>query len=177
LLRFFAGSFGPVPSPVIIFLAIMALAAFVMNNTTFGRELYAIGGNREAARLSGLPLSRDLLLAYATSGLLAGLAGLMLAAQLLEGSSLIGKGYELDSIAAVVVGGASLFGGSGDPIRAVIGGLIIATILNIMNLVGIQSQPQLVIKGLVILVAVFFSSGDGPRRLVRSFGSLARKKA
>ena len=80
-------------------------------------------------------------------------------------------------VAAVVVGGASLFGGSGDPIRAVIGGLIIATILNIMNLVGIQSQPQLVIKGLVILVAVFFSSGDGSRRLVRSFGSFARKKA
>jgi ribose transport system permease protein len=173
----FAGSFGPIPAPVIIFLLIMAAAAFVMNNTTFGRELYAIGGNREAARLSGLPLTRDLLLAYAISGLLAGLAGLMLAAQLLEGSSLIGKGYELDSIAAVVVGGASLFGGSGDPIRAVIGGLIIATILNIMNLVGIQSQPQLVIKGLVILVAVFFSSGDGPRRLVRSFGSLGRKKA
>jgi ribose transport system permease protein len=174
---FFAGSLGPIPSPVIIFLVIMVLAAFVMNNTTFGRELYAIGGNREAARLSGLPLTRDLLLAYAISGLLAGIAGLMLAAQLLEGSSLIGKGYELDSIAAVVVGGASLFGGSGDPIRAVIGGLIIATILNIMNLVGIQSQPQLVIKGLVILVAVFFSSGDGPRRLVRSLSSFRRKKA
>ncbi len=173
----FAGSFGPIPAPVIIFLVIMGVAAFVMNNTTFGRELYAIGGNREAARLSGLPLTRDLLLAYAISGLLAGLTGLMLAAQLLQGSSLIGKGYELDSIAAVVVGGASLFGGSGDPIRAVIGGLIIATILNIMNLVGIQSQPQLVIKGLVILVAVFFSSGDGPRRLIRSIGSLGRKKA
>jgi ribose transport system permease protein len=173
----FAGSLGAIPAPVIIFLVIMAAAAFVMNNTTIGRELYAIGGNREAARLSGLPLTRDLLFAYVISGVLAGLAGLMLAAQLLEGSSLIGKGYELDSIAAVVVGGASLFGGSGDPIRAVIGGLIIATILNIMNLMGIQSQPQLVIKGLVILVAVFFSSGDGPRRLVRSFGSLARKKA
>ncbi len=109
--------------------------AFVMSNTTFGRELYAIGGNREAARLSGLPINRDLLLAYSSSGLLAGLAGLMLASQLLEGSSLVGRGYELDSIAAVVVGGASLFGGSGDPIRSVIGGLIIATILNIMNLI------------------------------------------
>jgi ribose transport system permease protein len=173
----FAGSLGPIPSPVIIFVVITAIAAFVMNNTTVGRELYAIGGNREAARLSGLPLTRDLLLAYVISGFLAGVAGLMLAAQLLEGSSLIGKGYELDSIAAVVVGGASLFGGSGDPIRAVIGGLIIATILNIMNLMGIQSQPQLVIKGLVILVAVFFSSGDGPRRLLRAFASRSRKQA
>jgi ribose transport system permease protein len=174
---FFAGSLGPVPAPVIIFLVITAIAAFVMNNTTFGRELYAIGGNREAARLSGLPIDRDLLLAYVTSGLMAGLAGLMLGAQLLEGSSLIGKGYELDSIAAVVVGGASLFGGSGDPLRAVIGGLIIATILNIMNLVGIQSQPQLVIKGLVILIAVFFTSGVGLRRLRRALGARSRKRA
>jgi ribose transport system permease protein len=107
---------------------------------------------------------------------LAGLAGLMLASQLLEGSSLVGRGYELDSIAAVVVGGASLFGGSGDPIRSVIGGLIIATILNIMNLMGIQSQPQLVIKGFVILIAVFFSSGDAPRRVLRSLASLSRKR-
>jgi len=172
----FSGSVGPIPAPVIIFLVIMTVAAFVMNNTTFGRELYAIGGNREAARLSGLPINRDLLLAYTISGLLAGLAGLMLASQLLEGSSLVGRGYELDSIAAVVVGGASLFGGSGDPIRSVIGGLIIATILNIMNLMGIQSQPQLVIKGFVILIAVFFSSGDAPRRLLRSLGSLYRRR-
>lgn len=172
----FAGSLGPIPAPVMIFLVIMVAAAFVMSNLTFGRELYAIGGNREAARLSGLPINRDLLLAYAISGLLAGLAGLMLASQLLEGSSLVGRGYELDSIAAVVVGGASLFGGSGDPIRSVIGGLIIATILNIMNLMGIQSQPQLVIKGFVILIAVFFSSGDAPRRLLRSLGSLSRRR-
>ncbi len=171
---FFAGMVGPIPTPVIIFLVIMVVAAFVMSNTTFGRELYAIGGNREASRLSGLPINRDLLIAYTISGVLAGLAGLMLASQLLEGSSLVGRGYELDSIAAVVVGGASLFGGSGDPIRSVIGGLIIATILNIMNLMGIQSQPQLVIKGLVILIAVFFSSGDAPRRLLRFFRSLSK---
>ncbi|HEY0789452.1 MAG TPA: ABC transporter permease [Chthoniobacterales bacterium] len=173
----FAGSLGPIPAPVVVFLIITAIAAFVMNNTTTGRELYAIGGNREAARLSGLPLSRDLLLAYVVSGFLAGLAGLMLAAQLLEGSSLIGQGYELDSIAAVVVGGASLFGGSGDPIRAVIGGLIIATILNIMNLMGIQSQPQLVIKGLVILIAVFFTSGTGLRGLLKTLRSRTRGSA
>ncbi len=163
---FFSGTVASIPSPIIIFLAVMIVTYFVFNNTTFGRELYAIGGNREASRLSGLPLNRDLLATYTISGTLSGLAGLMLAAQLLQGSSLIGQGYELDAIAAVVVGGASLFGGTGDPVRAVIGGLIIAAILNIMNLVGIESQPQLVIKGAVILVAVFFSSGDGPRRLL-----------
>lgn len=170
----FAGNVLGIPSPVIIFLGVMLIAAFVMQFTTFGRQLYAIGGNPEAARLSGLPVSRNLTAAYVTSGVLAGVAGLMLAAQLSQGSSLIGQGYELNSIAAAVVGGTSLFGGTGNPISAVIGGLIIGTISNIMNLVGIQSEPQLVILGVVILVAVFFTSGSGPRRLVRAVRRLVR---
>ncbi|MDI3279612.1 ABC transporter permease, partial [Arthrobacter sp. AL08] len=99
------------------------------------------------------------------SGLLAGLAGLIAAAQLLQGSSLIGTGYELDAIAAVVVGGASLMGGKGDPISAVIGVFILATIINIMNLVGISSEPQLVIKGAVVVIAVFLSSAGGVQRI------------
>ncbi len=130
-----------------------------------GRRLYAIGGNREAARLSGLPVSRDLLFTYTLSSLLASLAGLVAAAQLLQGSSLIGRGYELDSIAAVVVGGASLIGGRGDPISSVIGVFVLATIINIMNLVGISSEPQLVIKGVVIVLAVFLSSAGGVSRI------------
>jgi ribose transport system permease protein len=154
-----------IPSPVVIFLAIMLGAAFVSRYTRFGRRLYAIGGNQEAARLSGLPVSRDLLATYTLSGTLAGVAGLLAAAQLLEGSSLIGQGYELDAIAAVVVGGASLAGGRGDPISAVIGGFIIQIIINIMNLVGIASNPQLLIKGAVIVVAVFLSSASGVQRL------------
>jgi ribose transport system permease protein len=170
----FAGNVLGIPSPVIIFLVVMLVAAFVMQFTTFGRQLYAIGGNPEAARLSGLPVNRNLTAAYVTSGVLAGVAGLMLAAQLSQGSSLIGQGYELNSIAAAVVGGTSLFGGTGNPISAVIGGLIIGTISNIMNLVGIQSEPQLVILGVVILVAVFFTSGSGPRRLVRAVRRLVR---
>ncbi len=170
----FAGDALGIPTPVIIFLAVMLIAAFVMQFTTFGRQLYAIGGNPEAARLSGLPVNRNLIAAYVTSGLLAGLAGLMLAAQLLQGSSLMGQGYELNAIAAAVVGGTSLFGGTGNPISAVIGGLIIGTIANIMNLVGIQSEPQLVILGVVILIAVFFTSGDGPRRLSRAVLRLMR---
>lgn len=174
----FAGYLGPVPIDILIFVAIMVVAAFVMVYTAFGRELYAIGGNVDAARVSGLPVGRDLLLAYVLSSCLAGLAGVILACQLQEGSSLVGRGYELDAIAAVVVGGASLFGGTGDPVRSVIGGLIIGTILNIMNLLGIAAQPQLVIKGLVILIAVFFSSGDGAKRLaswVRAGGPWARR--
>lgn len=164
-LELFAGEIGSVPHPVVIFLVVTAVAAFVMRYTGYGRRLYAIGGNAEAARLSGLPVRRDLMTVYTTSAFLAGLAGLMLAAQLSQGSSLVGQGYELDSIAAAVVGGSSLFGATGDPISSVVGGLIIATIGNIMNLRGIASEPQLVIRGLLILIAVFFTSGGSDRLL------------
>lgn len=140
--------------------------------TTYGRRLYAIGGNLDAARLSGLPVSRDLMLTYTLSGLLAGLAGLLAAGQLLEGSSLIGQGYELNAIAAVVVGGASLFGGTGSPIAAVIGGLIVGIVNNILNLLGVSSQPQLVIQGGVIIVAVFFSSAGGIHRISAALSRL-----
>jgi ribose transport system permease protein len=157
-------------NPVLIFILVTLVAAFVTKFTTFGRRLYAIGGNPEAARLSGLPVHRDLLVTYTLSGLLAGLAGLIAAAQLLQGSSLIGTGYELDAIAAVVVGGASLMGGKGDPISAVIGVFILATIINIMNLVGISSEPQLVIKGAVVVIAVFLSSAGGVQRISGALG-------
>jgi ribose transport system permease protein len=99
------------------------------------------------------------------------LAGLIAAAQLQQGSSLIGVGYELDAIAAVVVGGASLMGGKGDPVSAVIGVFVLATIINVMNLVGISSEPQLLIKGAVIIVAVFLSSAGGVQRISNSFSS------
>jgi ribose transport system permease protein len=170
---FFSGHVAGVPSPIVFFVIVTAIAAFVARYTTFGRHLYAIGGNREAARLSGLPVARDLMVTYTVSGLLAGLAGLLAAGQLLEGSSLIGQGYELDAIAAVVVGGASLFGGTGSPIGAVIGGFIIGIINNILNLLGISSQPQLVIKGLVIVIAVFFSSAGGVTRISAALSKLA----
>jgi ribose transport system permease protein len=170
-LNLFNVQIAGIPRPVIIFFVVMLVAAFVTKMTTFGRQLYAIGGNAEAARLSGLPVRRNLVAVYAISGFLAGLAGLMLSAQLLQGSSLVGAGYELDSIAAVVVGGASLFGGTGDPISAVVGGLIIGTLLNIMNLLGVASETQLVIKGGVILVAVFFTTGVGVRVIRKLSGA------
>jgi ribose transport system permease protein len=171
------GGIAGVHSPILIFLFVALAAGFVSRYTTFGRRLYAIGGNREAARLSGLPVSRDLLITYTLSGLLAGLAGLLAAAQLLQGSSLIGRGYELDAIAAVVVGGASLAGGKGNPISAVIGVFLLATIINIMNLAGISSEPQLVIKGAVIIVAVFLSSSDGVARITSTVLKLRPAKA
>ena len=166
------GRIAGIATPVVIFVVITAVAAFCSRYTTFGRRLYAIGGNREAARLSGLPVRRDLLVTYVLSGVLAGLAGLLAAAQLTQGSSLIGRGYELDAIAAVVVGGASLVGGKGDPLSSVIGVFVLATIVNIMNLVGISSEPQLVIKGAVIIAAVFLSSAGGVERISNAFARL-----
>lgn len=166
------GKIAGVAAPILIFVAVTIVASFCSRYTTFGRRLYAIGGNREAARLSGLPVNRDLLVTYTLSGLLAGLAGLLAAAQLMQGSSLIGRGYELDAIAAVVVGGASLAGGTGDPLSAVIGVFVLATIENIMNLAGISSEPQLVIKGAVIIAAVFLSSAGGVARISTAVGRM-----
>lgn len=162
---FATGNIFGVPNPVMIFIVTTLIAWFVARYTSLGRRLYALGGNPEAARLSGLPVQRDLVLTYAVSGFLAGLGGLIAAAQLLQGSSLIGSGYELDAIAAVVVGGASLLGGKGDPLNTIVGVFVLALILNIMNLVGISSEPQLVIKGGVILLAVFLSSAGGVQRI------------
>lgn len=173
-LQIFTGSFLGLPNSVLIVFVVMISSAYVMKYTTFGRQLYAIGGNPEAARLSGLPVNRNLITTYVISSLLAGLAGCILAAQLHQGSSLLGKGYELNAIAAAVVGGTSLFGGTGNPISAVIGGLLIGIISNIMNLVGILPEPQLIVLGVVILIAVFFTNEEGSKRLLRIIKSFRR---
>ncbi|KRE76007.1 ABC transporter permease [Arthrobacter sp. Soil762] len=157
----FAGSIGPVRVEVVIFIVVAVAAAIVMRWSVFGRRLYALGGNPHAAHLSGLPVKRDIVSAYVLSGFLAGIAGLMLAAQLREGNSLLGSDLALSSIAAAVVGGASLFGGSSTPLAAVFGGLLIGTISNILDLVSMPVEGQLLIEGALILVAVLFTSGAG----------------
>jgi ribose transport system permease protein len=157
----FDGLLGPVPTEIVILLIITAVASFVMRWTLFGRRLYALGGNLEAARLSGLPVNRDHITAYIVSGFLAGLAGLILAAQLREGNDLLGATLALGSIAAAVVGGASLFGGASSPLAAVGGGLVIAMIQNILGLISMPANEQLVVTGALILLAVFFTTGRG----------------
>jgi len=176
-IHFFAGKTGIIPNPVILFVSVMLVSAFFMQFSTFGRRLYAIGGNTEAARLSGLPVTEATFSVYMLSGLLSGLAGLILAAQLTQGSSLLAQGYELDAIAAVVVGGASLSGGTGNPLKAVVGGLIIAVIGNIMNLMTIPSEPQLVVKGILIIIAVVFIGGKTQPRLFRKRTLVRRSRA
>jgi ribose transport system permease protein len=148
-----SGLFG-LPNAVVLMLLLYAAAHVLMSQTVLGRYLYAVGGNREAARLSGVPVRRVLLLAYVTCGLLAGLGGVIMASQLKSGSPTYGNMYELYVIAAVVVGGTALSGGEGKILGTLIGAFIIAVIQNGMNLTNIESYTQKVVLGMVILAAV-----------------------
>jgi ribose transport system permease protein len=150
-----AGSVWGVPTPVII-AAIAYLAAHVfLSRTVYGRDLYAIGGNREAARLCGIPVDRRLNLAYALSGAAAGLAAIVLAARMNSGFPLAGTGAELDAIAAVIIGGASFFGGVGTVGGTLIGALIIGFLRNGLNLLDVSAFWQMIVIGVVIVVAVW----------------------
>lgn len=157
------GSLGGGPNSVVMLIAFYAVAHFVMTRTVFGRRLYAVGGNREAARLSGIRTERVLLAAYITSALLAGFGGVIMASQLQSGSPMFGQMYELYVIAAVVVGGTSLSGGRGTMLGTLTGAFIIAVIRNGMNLLQVESNLQKVVLGLVILAAVGIDQRRGER--------------
>ncbi|MEE3221023.1 MAG: ABC transporter permease, partial [Planctomycetota bacterium] len=143
-----------VPNSVVIMILLYILAHVLMSQTVLGRYIYAVGGNREAARLSGVPVKRVLLFVYTLCGALAGLGGALEAAKLASGSPLYGNMYELYVIAAVVVGGTSLAGGEGKILNSLIGALIIAVIQTGMNQMYIESNWQLVVMGSLILAAV-----------------------
>ena len=143
-----------IPNAVVLMIILYFLAHLLMSRTTAGRYVYAVGGNSEAARLSGVPVKRILLWVYAGSGALAGLGGMVMASQFRSGDPKYGLMYELYVIAAVVVGGTSLSGGRGKVFGTLIGAFIIAVIQNGMNLTGVQSYTQKVVLGLVLLAAV-----------------------
>lgn len=143
------------PNAILLMLLLYALAHVVMSRTTLGRYLYAVGGNAEAARLSGVPVRRVILLAYALNGLLAGLGGVLLASVFRSAAPNYGENYELSVIAAVVVGGTSLHGGEGKMLGTLVGALLIAVIQNGMNLLNLEtSSTQRVVLGGVIIAAV-----------------------
>ena len=148
------GDIGGIPVPIILFGLVFAIAHFVLTRTRFGRHVYAVGGNPHAAKVSGLPVRRIRFAVYAISGALAGLAGMILAAR--TGSALpqAGVAYELDAIAAVVIGGTSLAGGIGRVSGTVIGALLIGVMNNGLDLMGVESYYQQVIKGGLIVAAV-----------------------
>ena len=150
------GSGDGLPVPVAIFVAIAGAAIFVLGHTRFGRRLYALGGNEEAARLSGINVVQTKMIVYLIVSLLAALSGILLASRLNGASPNLGTMFELDAIAAVVIGGTSLSGGSGTIGGTIIGALIIGVLNNGMSLLGVSSFYQLIIKGLVISLAVWF---------------------
>jgi ribose transport system permease protein len=146
--------FFGIPNAVLLMLIMYGLAFVLMERMALGRFIYAIGGNREAALLSGVPVKRVIVFTYALSGALAGLGGIITASQLKSGAPTYGLMYELYVIAAVVVGGTSLLGGEGKILGTLIGAFIIAVIQNGMNLTGVESYTQKVVLGFLILGAV-----------------------
>jgi ribose transport system permease protein len=143
-----------VPYAVVIMLGVYVAGWFLLNRTVFGRQVYAIGGNAEAARLSGIPVRRVIMLTYVISGFCAGIAGLIVASRLESAVPDLGSGYELNAIAAIVLGGTSLMGGRGSLVGTLIGALFIAVLSNGMTLMNVESFYQQIIMGVVILAAV-----------------------
>ncbi len=146
-------AFG-VPVPVIIMILIFILSLLIMNRTKMGRYIYAVGGNNLAATYSGINVSKVKFFVYTYSGIMAGLAGIILASRMYSGQPTAGEGAEMDAIAAVVVGGTSMSGGSGKLGGTLIGALIIGILNNGLNLMNVNSFWQTVVKGVVILLAV-----------------------
>jgi len=152
-----------IPFPVIIFIVTMGLFAFISTRTVYGRSVYAVGGNAEAARLSGIPINRIRLTIFATTGFLSSISGVLLTARLNSGYAGVGVGWEFDVISAVIVGGASLFGGEGSIFGTLLGVLFIGLLGNGMVLLGVNPYLQDVARGIIILVAVILSALQKPK--------------
>ena len=150
-----AGYVGPVPTPVILMLIVFVIAALMINRTQLGRHIYAVGGNAQAAKFSGINVSKVKFIVYTYTGVMAGIAGVVVASRLYSGQPTAGDGAEMDAIAAVVVGGTSMSGGSGRIGGPLLGVLIIGVLNNGLNLMGVDSNWQYIVKGLVILLAVY----------------------
>lgn len=148
------GNFYHIPIPVILFILIFIVFLFILEKTTLGRRIYATGSNWKSAKLAGVNVDRTKLVAYAISGGMAALSGLILLSRLGSAQPILGEGYELDAIAAVALGGTSMNGGRGKVWGTFVGVLIIAVLNNGLNILGVSSYYQDVVKGIVILIAV-----------------------
>lgn len=148
------GFIGPIPIPVYLMLAIFIIAYYMLNHTRMGRYIYSTGSNEEATMYSGIKTNRVKLFVYAASGMMASIAGVLITARLGSAQPTAGAGYELDAIAAVVLGGTSMAGGIGTITGTAIGALIIGVLNNALNIMQVSSYYQDVAKGIVILIAV-----------------------
>ena len=155
-----------IPFPVVVAAVLLVTLHFLLHRTVLGRAIYAIGGNPDAARLSGMPVNRRLIAVYAMSGLLSGFAALVVIARVNAANSGLGEELLLPAIAAVCLGGTSLFGGVGGIMGTAVGSVILALIVNGMNLLGVQTFWQNAVMGTIILISVFADQLGG-RRLMR----------
>jgi len=152
------GYIGPIPFPVVILVIMVAIWQFILIKTRFGRYACALGGNKEAVRLSGVKVDYYHILTFVVGGLMAAMAGVIYASRLLSVTPLAGLTYEMDAIASTVIGGTSVSGGEGSVIKTLVGVLLLNIIANVFNLLGIHIYVQYVIKGAIILSAVGFDS-------------------
>jgi ribose transport system permease protein len=153
-----SGYVGPIPFPIIIFLAMVGFWQFILKKTTLGRYACAVGGNKEATRLSGVAVDFYHIMTFVIGGIMAAMAGIIYAARLNAATPLAGQGYELDAIASCVIGGTSVSGGEGSIVGILVGVLLLNIVNNMFNLLGIQVYIQYLIKGVIILTVVGFDS-------------------
>lgn len=164
------GYVGPIPVPVIVMVVVYAVVWFVLERTRYGRHVYAVGGNAEAAKLAGVRVKRTVTSVYVLAGACAGLAGVIFAARVISAQPTAGTGYELDAIAAVVLGGTSLAGGRGRIVGTLIGSVILGVLSTGLILLNVQFFTQLLIKGAVIILAVAIDSLKQRPLFLRSGG-------
>lgn len=159
--------FNTIPLPVVYMIILIIVISFLLGKTKFGTYIYAIGGNREAARLSGVPIKKIEIAVFTISGVLSAFAGLVLCSRMYSGQPSVGSGYELDAIAACVLGGTSMSGGKGRISGTIFGAMVIGVISNGLNLIGVSSYWQLIVKGLIIACAVLLDSQKGKISLLK----------
>lgn len=159
--------FNTIPLPVVYMIILIIVISFLLGKTKFGTYVYAIGGNREAARLSGVPIKKVEIAVFTISGVLSAFAGLVLCSRMYSGQPSVGSGYELDAIAACVLGGTSMSGGKGRISGTIFGAMVIGVISNGLNLIGVSSYWQLIVKGLIIACAVLLDSQKGKISLLK----------
>ena len=159
--------FNTIPLPVVYMIILIIVISFLLGKTKFGTYIYANGGNREAARLSGVPIKKVEIAVFTISGVLSAFAGLVLCSRMYSGQPSVGNGYELDAIAACVLGGTSMSGGKGRISGTIFGAMVIGIISNGLNLIGVSSYWQLIVKGLIIACAVLLDSQKGKISLLK----------
>lgn len=153
-----SGYVGPIPMPVVIFIVLVGVWQYILSKTPLGRYICAVGGNKEAARLSGIAVDKYHAMAFVIGGAMAAVSGIVYASRLNSATPLAGQGYELDAIASAVIGGTSVTGGEGSVVGTMVGVLLLTVINNMFNLLGVQVHVQYLVKGVIILTVVGIDS-------------------